>query len=275
MGDGGDVEEEIGGAAEGCVDDHGVADGGVGEDVVSAEVELLHAEDGAGGAAGGVEPDGLAGGAECGVREGEAEGFGDDLRGGGGAEELAASAGCGAGAAADLGGVFEGDLVLGEACADGLNLAGVFAVFGKQCDAAWDEDAGQRAGGGEGHHHCGEAFVAGGDADDAGAGGERAHETAKDDGCVVAVGQGVEHAGGALGATVAGVGAGSSERDGAESFEFAGGFGHECADLPVAGVEAESDGSAVFGAKAAVGAEDEDLGAERRGPGPSPCRRSC
>ena len=33
VGDGGDVEQEIGRAAEGRVDDHGVADGGVGEDV--------------------------------------------------------------------------------------------------------------------------------------------------------------------------------------------------------------------------------------------------
>ncbi len=265
VGDGGDVEQQIGGAAEGCVDDHGVVDGGVGEDVLSAEVQLAQAEDGAGGAAGGVEPDGLAGGAEGGVREGEAEGFGDDLRGGGGAEELAASAGCGAGAAADLGGVFEGDLMLGVACADGLDLAGVFAVFGKQCDAAGDEDAGQRAGGGQRHHHGGEALVAGGDAEDAGAGGERAHEAAKDDGGVVAVGEGVEHAGGALGAAVAGVGAGSGEGDGVHGFEFAGGFGYEGADLPVTGVEAEGDGRAVCGAKAAVGAEDEDFGAEDAG----------
>ena len=73
---------------------------------------------------------GCAGGGERGVGQGEAEGFGDDLRGGGGAEELAAAAGCGAGAAADLGGVFEGDLVLGEAGADGLDLACVFSVFG-------------------------------------------------------------------------------------------------------------------------------------------------
>ena len=187
VGDGGDVEQEIGGAAEGRVDDHRVVDGGVGEDVLSSKVQLLEAQDGAGGAAGGVEPDGLAGGTESGVREGESEGFGDDLRRGGGAEELAASAGSGAGAAANLGGVFERDLMLGEACADGLDLAGVFAVFGQQRDAAGDQNAGQRAGGGQRHHHRGEALVAGGDAEDPGAGGERAHEAAKDDGGVVAV----------------------------------------------------------------------------------------
>ena len=115
--------------------------GGVGEDVARAEAAVcVHAQDGAGGAAGHVEPDGLAGGGERGVRQGQAERFADDLRGGGGAEELAAAAGRGAGAAADLGGVFERDLLLGEAGADGLDLAGVFAVVGQQRDAAGDED---------------------------------------------------------------------------------------------------------------------------------------
>ena len=76
------------------------------------------AEQGAGGAGGGVEPDGLATGGEGGVGEAEAEGFGDDLGGGGGAEELAASAGGGAGSAAGFCGVFEGDFALGEAGAE-------------------------------------------------------------------------------------------------------------------------------------------------------------
>ena len=110
-------------------------------------------QEGAGGAAGHVEPDRLAGGRERGVRQREAERFADDLRGGRGAEELAAAAGRGAGAAAHLGGVFERDLVLGEARADGLHLAGVLAVFGQQRDAAGDEHAGQRPAGGERHHH--------------------------------------------------------------------------------------------------------------------------
>src|SRR5271170_6133766 len=106
------MQEEVGGSSEGRVDDHRVIDGCVGQDVASAEVELLHAKDGTGGAAGGVAPDRLTGRTEGRVREGEAEGFGDNLRSGGSAEELAASAGCGAGAATDLGRVFEGDLVL-------------------------------------------------------------------------------------------------------------------------------------------------------------------
>ena len=118
------------------------------------------------------------------------------------------------------------------------------------------------AGGGQGHHHGGEAFVAGGDADHAHAGGEGAHEAAQHDGGVVAKGEGVEHAGGALGASVAGIGAGSGEGDGVEGFQGDGGFGYECAQFPVAGVEAEGDGGSVGGAQAAVGAEDEDFFAD-------------
>ena len=50
VGDGRDVEQEVGRAAEGCVEDHGVADGGVGEDVAGADAELGQAQEGAGGA---------------------------------------------------------------------------------------------------------------------------------------------------------------------------------------------------------------------------------
>ncbi len=178
-------------------------------------MKLPHTQDRARGASRGVEPDGLAGGAERRVREREAKRLGDDLRSRGGAEKLAASARSSAGSAAHLGGVFEGDLMLGEAGTDGLDLACVLAVFGKQSDSAGDENAGKGAGGGQGHHHRGKALVAGGNAEHAGARGEGAHETAKHDGGVVAVGQRVEHAGCALGAAVAGVGAGSGEGNGA------------------------------------------------------------
>ena len=225
MGYGGDVEEEVGRATEGGVEDHGVADGGVGEDVGGAKLGLVHAKDGAGGAGGGVEPDGFAGRGESGVGEREAHGFGDDLRGGGGAEELAASAGGGAGAAADLGGVFEGDLGLGVTGSDGLDFTCVFAFVGEQGDTAGDEDAGHGSGGGEGHHHGGQALVAGGDAEDAFARGERAHEAAEDDCGVVAIGERIEHAVGALGSAVAWVGDGSGEGGCAMIAEFAGGFG--------------------------------------------------
>ena len=257
------MEQQVGGAAERHVGDHGVVDCGLGQDVVGSQLQLVQMEEGDGGAACGIEPDGGSRGGEGGVGEGHSQGFCDDLGGGGGAEKLAASSGSGAGAAAHFGGGFEGDLLLRVTGADGLDFAGVFSVFGEQGDSTGNEDGRERAGRGQGHHHGGKSFVAGGDADDTHAGGERAHEAAQDDGGIVAVGQGVEHAGGALGASIAGVGAGSGEGDGVEGFEGDGGFRDQGAEFPVAGVEAESDGSAVGGAKSSMGAEDEDFLAQQ------------
>jgi hypothetical protein len=48
-----------------------------------------------------------------------------------------------------------------------------------------------------------------------------------------------------------------------KGFQFARGFGHEQAHLPVAGVKAEGDGLPVFRAQAAVRAEDKELGIEK------------
>ncbi len=194
-----------------------------------------------------------------------AERFADDLGGGGGAEELAASAGRGAGAAEDFGSGFESHLAAGIAGSGGLDLAGVFTFFREQADTAGNQHGGKVAGGGEGHHHGGQSLVAGGDAQDAGAGGQRADEAAEDGGGVVAIGQRIEHAGGALGAAVAGVGAVGGEGDGAVGLELFGGGVHEQADFPVAGVVAESDGRAVGGADSAMGAEDEELLTAERG----------
>ena len=55
----------------------------------------------------------------------------------------------------------KGYFALCESCADGLNHAGIFAAVGCEGDAAGDNDYGFVAESGEGHHHCGEAFVAG------------------------------------------------------------------------------------------------------------------
>ena len=59
---------------------------------------------------------------------------------------------------------------------------------------------------------------------------------AKDGGRIVAIRQAVEHAGGALGAAVAGVRAIGREGDGAQRLEFACRGFHQQADFPVAGV---------------------------------------
>ncbi len=48
-----------------------------------------------------------------------------------------------------------------------------------------------------------------------------------------------------------------------QRLQFAGCLGHEQADLPVSGMEAESDGRAVFSAQAAMRAQDQELGIEQ------------
>ncbi len=58
--DGRDVQEQIGRAAEGGVDDHRVADGGVGHDVPHRLLAGAEGQHAAGRAAGHVEPDGLS-----------------------------------------------------------------------------------------------------------------------------------------------------------------------------------------------------------------------
>ena len=226
-------------------------------------LQLVHAQNGAAGAARGVKPDGLAGGRERRVGQRQPERFADNLRGGSGAQKLAASAGRCAGAATHFGGVFERDLLLRKARADGLDFARVFPDLRQKRDAAGNQDGRLLARGSQRHHHGGQALVACGDADDALASGQRAHEAAKNDGGIVAIGQRVEHARGALRAAVAGIGAGSGKGDGAQCLQFARGLGHQQADLPVTGVEAKSDGLSVFGAQAAMRAQDEEFRIEK------------
>ena len=101
--------------------------------------------------------------------------------------------------------------------ADRLDLAGVFAVAGRQSHAAGDQHAGQLLRAGQGHHHGGQALVAGGDAQHALAARQRADQPAEDDGRVVAIGQAVHHPGRALGPAVARVGDHPGERDDVEA----------------------------------------------------------
>jgi hypothetical protein len=89
--------------------------------------------------------------------------------------------------------------------------------------------------------------------------GKRADEPAEDGGGVVAVGEAVEHADGAVGAAVARIAAVGGEGRGAVGGEHASGFLHEQPDLPVAGVQAESDRRAVGRADAALRAQQEEF----------------
>ena len=84
---------------------------------------------GAGRAARHIQPDGMAGGRQRGVRQRHPQRLAHHLRGGRRAQELAAAAGRRAGAAQHLGGGFQRDLPVGEARADGLHRAGILALF--------------------------------------------------------------------------------------------------------------------------------------------------
>ena len=85
VGDGGCVEEEIGGTAAGCVDDHCVFECGVGEDVAGLDASFFGHYQRAGGSYGDIEPCGCAAWRERAVCDSKAEGFGDDLGRAGGA----------------------------------------------------------------------------------------------------------------------------------------------------------------------------------------------
>ena len=75
--------------------------------------------------------------------QGNPQGFGDHLGGGGSAKELTATAGGATGPAAEGGGLLERQFALGEARSDGLHFAGVFAISRGQRDATRYEDCGQ------------------------------------------------------------------------------------------------------------------------------------
>ena len=94
---------------------------------------------------------------------------------------------------------------------------------------------------------------------------QRADQPPQDHRGVVAIGQAVHHAGGALRAAVAGIGAEAGEGDAAERLQLVRRRLHEQADFPVAGVIAERDGRAVGVADAAGRAEDQELAAAQFG----------
>jgi hypothetical protein len=265
MRDGGQMQNQVRRPAESRVNHQRVAHVGIGENSAHGEPARFHLKDGAGGAARHIGPDGVSRRSEGGMRERHAQRLADHLRGSGGAQELASAAGRRASAAQHIGGILQGHLTACEARSGGLHFAGVLAIRRLQGDAAGNQNAGERARGGESHHHRREALVASGHTDYTAARGQGTDQAAEDAGGVVAVSQRVEHAGGALRAAVAGVGAVGGEGDGPERFELPGRGFHEQADFPVAGVVAERDGRAVGRADASVSAEYEDFLAPERG----------
>ena len=259
MGDCGNVEQEVRGSSEGRMDDHCVLDRLVGQDSGERAPRVPLVVDGSGGTAGDVEPDRLPRRGERGVRNREPEGLGDDLRGGGGSEELTAATGGRTGAAAEIGGLVERDELVRETRSQRLHGARVLAAPGRQRDPSGDDCSRQVAERGDRHQHGRKALVTGADADHAPAVRQAAHEPAQHERRVVAVGQGVEHAGRALRPAVARVRDVRRERQPAEAVELRRGLANQQSDLPVAGVIAERDGGAVVGANSTECREEEEL----------------
>ena len=172
-------------------------------------------------------------------------------------EELAAAARAAAGPAAQLGGLGQRQLAVGEAGPDRLDLAGILAFAGRQGHAAGDEHARQVLRPGQGHHHGRQALVAGRDAQHALAPGQRADQPAEDDRRVVAIRQAVHHPGRALRPPVARVGDHPRERHDVQRAQLLGRLADEQADLPVARVIAQRDRLAVRGPQAALRAQDQ------------------
>jgi hypothetical protein len=160
---------------------------------------------------------------------------------------------------AHVGSVLQCDLLLGEARSDGLHLACVLALVGQQRDAAGDQNRGHRPCRRQGHHHGRQSLVTSGHAQHAFAGRKGSHEAAQDNSRIVAIGQRIHHARGALGAPVAGIGACPRERHCMQHLQFPRCLGDQQADLVVPGVKSKSDGAPVFAAQAAMCTQDQEF----------------
>jgi hypothetical protein len=117
---------------------------------------------------------------------------------------------------------------------------------------------------GQREHRRRQPFVAGCDPDDTGRRRQRPNQSTHHDGGIVAIGQAVEHAGRALGPSVAGVAAVDRKRDRAAFAKAACRLADEQADFPVTGVVSERQRLAVIGAQPAECADDDVLLALQR-----------
>ena len=144
-----------------------------------------------------------------------------------------------------------------KARAQRLNLSRVFAFFRQQRHAAGHEHTRQGTLRGECHQHGGQTFIASGDAQHAFARRQGTNESAQDGRGIVAIGEAVHHADCALGAPIAGIADETSKGNHIVFLEFPGGGLGEQTYFVMSGVIAQRDGRAIFGADAALGAEDE------------------
>ena len=256
MGDRGNVQKQIRRTAKGRVKHHRVLDAGARDDIAGGELAFTQTNEGAGRATGQIQPHRLPGRGERGVRQRKPQRLAHYLRRGRGTEELTATAGRRARPAAQVRRFRQRNQAVGETRPQRLHRPGVFARRGRQSHSARHDHAGQIAQAGHGHQHRGQTFVARRDAEHARAQRQGTREPPENHGGVVTIRQAVKHAGGALGATVAGIRAEPRERNSFPPPKFLRRRLHEQSNFPVPGVITERDGLAVGRAHSSLGAED-------------------
>ena len=161
--DGGEVQHRVGGAAEGHVEGHAVADGGGGDDVLDADVLLDELHDLHAGLLGQAVAGGVDGGDGAVARQGDAQGLGKAADGVGGEHARAAAAG-GAGRLLDplallLGHGAGGHLAHGVEEGVEVGLVPAVARAAGEHGAAGDEDRGEVEAQGT-HDHARDDLVA-------------------------------------------------------------------------------------------------------------------
>ncbi len=142
-GDRRDVQQQIGAAADGRVNQHRVEDRIVGQDLAHRFTALDHQPRCGGRITSQLRPDRLTAGCQRRMRHGHAECFGDDLAGRRGAQELATAAGSAASAAAFQRRFLQRHFAAAVSGADRLHFAGIFANGRRQRDAAGNQHIGQ------------------------------------------------------------------------------------------------------------------------------------
>ena len=193
------------------------------------------------------------------MRQAQPQGFRHHLRGRRRAQKLTAAAGGAASFATHLGRVIQRDQAMSEASANRLHRAGILSAFGRQGHPAGHDNAGQIATAGQRDHGGRQPFVASRDAHHAIPRRQGADHPAHHQRGVVAIGQAVHHAGRALRAAIAGVGAINGEGDRVAGADRLSRLLDQQADFPMPGVITQGDGTAVFSAQAAFGADDHVL----------------
>ena len=111
------------------MNDHGVAQGARSQDLTGGQFPLTHRFQSSGRADAQFIPDRFAAWRKGRMRKGQAKGFADDLRSGGGPKKLTSSAGAGASVAQFFRCLIQADLAVGKTNAQGLGFACVLAFL--------------------------------------------------------------------------------------------------------------------------------------------------